>query len=341
MNRISLLIAVPDASQRERLSSALQREPDMHVLAVTNDLMNTYNEVESRAPSAVLIDDRLAAQPEFEVMRGLFSALDVRWLIISGSTGAARPSAGSLQKSGLFAVSAQSSPIELAQRIREVTRSSRQSSPRPAATAPATAAAPTNGKLILIGSSTGGVDALMNVLSAFPANCPPTLIVQHTGGGFGTSLVRLLDRQCAASVTLAADNQPLAAGRIVVAAGTKAHLMLAANGTPSAGLSPGAPVNGHMPSVDALFESALPVARRVVAAILTGMGRDGAQGMKALADRGAVTIAQDQATSVVYGMPRAACELGAAQSSLPLQQIGPAILRACQGEAGASRRIST
>mgnify|MGYP001192621139 FL=1 len=90
-----------------------------------------------------------------------------------------------------------------------------------------------------------------------------------------------------------------------------------------------APVSGHMPSVDVLFQSAIPGAKRAVAALLTGMGRDGAEGLKALRDSGAITIAQDQATSTVYGMPRAATELGAVQSSLPLQEIGPAILRAC------------
>lgn len=337
MNRITLLVAVPDNSRRDRLCQALRLEPDMQILASTRDLMNTYNEVEERCPAAVLIDDSLAAQPEFEVMRALFATLDVRWLVIAGAGGAARTAAPGIQKSGLFAVPAQISPTELAQRIRELTRSNRQSAP--AQRSVATNTGPTSDKLILIGSSTGGVDALMTVLANFPANCPPTLIVQHTGGGFGTSLVRLLDRQCAASVTLANGRESVSAGRIVIAAGTRAHLTLSAGGAPGAVLTPGAPINGHMPSVDALFESAVPVARRVVAAILTGMGRDGARGMKALSDSGAVTMAQDEATSVVYGMPRAAKELGGAQSSLPLQQIGPALMRACRVETRVGGRM--
>ena len=92
----------------------------------------------------------------------------------------------------------------------------------------------------------------------------------------------------------------------------------------------GEPVSGHMPSVDVLFSSAVPGAGRAVAALLTGMGRDGAQGLKELRDAGATTFAQDEATSIVYGMPRAAVQLGAAQSCLPLAEIGPAVLRACE-----------
>lgn len=91
----------------------------------------------------------------------------------------------------------------------------------------------------------------------------------------------------------------------------------------------GEPISGHMPAVDAMFQSAVPGASRAVAALLTGMGRDGAVGLKALHDAGAMTIAQDEATCIVYGMPRAAMELGAARACLPLPKIGPEILRAC------------
>ena len=334
VTRTTLLIALPDPRLRERVAHGLSREPDLQVLATTGDLMNTYNEVEARQPSAVLIARSMASQPEFEVMRALFGTLDIRWLVVADGT----PDQDAARRgSDLFAISATDAPHRLADRIREVTRRTRQSAPalNTAAPAPRPAA---SGRLILIGSSTGGVDALLTVLSSFPADCPPTLIVQHTGGGFGKSLVRLLDRQCAARVELATHGAPVSDGLVLVAAGTKAHLTVSAGASLRAELHPGAPISGHMPSVDALFQSAAPHAPRVAAAILTGMGRDGATGLKALRDAGASTIAQDEATSVVFGMPRAAIELGAAQNCLPLQSIGPALLKASRTAPAAAQR---
>lgn len=107
-----------------------------------------------------------------------------------------------------------------------------------------------------------------------------------------------------------------------------AHLVLEHRRTPVANLVRGHAVNGHMPSIDALFESARPFAHQCVAAVLTGMGRDGAKGLKALHDLGTPTLVQDEASCVVFGMPCAAIEIGAADQVLPLDRIGPALLRA-------------
>ncbi|SMX46205.1 CheB methylesterase domain-containing protein [Maliponia aquimaris] len=183
-------------------------------------------------------------------------------------------------------------------------------------------------RVILIGASTGGVDALLTVLSRFPADCPPTLVVQHTGSGFGESLAGLLNRQCLPQVRLATGTESVGRGQVLIGAGTRAHLVLQKGSATRACLLEDGPVSGHVPSVDMLFYSAVPVAARVTAALLTGMGRDGAAGMKALFDAGACTIAQDQASCVVYGMPRAAVDCGAVQRVLPLDRIGDALLAA-------------
>lgn len=356
------VVAIADAPQRNRLASWVNGLPDFHVIACTADLMNTYNEVEASLPKAVLISSSLASLPEFEVMRGLFSALDVRWLVVTDRASDANfntpITAGIPQGSDLFAVSASAPPETMADQLRSLTRSTAArettafgtaqptvskltasparvvapSRPRPAAPvrapAPQTSADPQgqSNQIVLIGSSTGGVDALLSVLSAFPANCPPTLIVQHTGAGFGESLANLLDRQCAAQVSLASGKHPLRPGQIVIGAGTRAHLKLEPGHQLFANITEGSAVSGHLPSVDVLFRSATPLASRVTAALLTGMGRDGAEGLKELRDAGAHTIAQDEETSVVYGMPRAAVELGAACISLPLKEIGPNLL---------------
>ena len=185
-------------------------------------------------------------------------------------------------------------------------------------------------KTVLLGSSTGGVDALLNILGAFPVDCPPTVIVQHTGAGYGASLARVLNQRVEPIVREARHGETLASGTVVIASGSEAHLRLKPGAPVTCALERGDRITGHCPSVDALFTSAVPMAQHVVAAILTGMGRDGAHGLLALRKAGSRTISQDEATSVVYGMPQAAAKLGASEKVLPLSAIGPALLRAAQ-----------
>jgi two-component system chemotaxis response regulator CheB len=185
-------------------------------------------------------------------------------------------------------------------------------------------------KIILIGSSTGGVEALRSVLVGFPAQCPPTLIVQHTGKNFGQGLVSLLDRVCAAKVVQAEDSMNLEVGHVYVAAGQCRHMGMTQRKPMKTRLKEGPPISGHMPSVDALFTSAVPYGKDVVAAILTGMGQDGAQGLLELRNAGATTFAQDEKSSVVYGMPRVAWENGGAQKQVSLARMAGALLQAAK-----------
>ncbi|MEM9971760.1 MAG: CheB methylesterase domain-containing protein, partial [Pseudomonadota bacterium] len=186
---------------------------------------------------------------------------------------------------------------------------------------------PAQDRLVVIGSSTGGIEALLSILPHFPRDCPPTLIVQHIKGDFLASLVRRLDAACPAVVKEAEGHEVAVSGRVLVAPGNKAHLVLRPNGRRCALLAE-PPETGHRPSVDRLFHSAVPYGDGVVSVLLTGMGRDGADGMRAIRDAGGWTIAQDEATSVVYGMPQAAISTGGVAEQLPLDRIGPAILKA-------------
>ncbi|MBL8774014.1 MAG: chemotaxis response regulator protein-glutamate methylesterase [Phenylobacterium sp.] len=185
-------------------------------------------------------------------------------------------------------------------------------------------------RVVAIGSSTGGVEALLHVLACFPANCPPTLVTQHMPASFTASFAARLDRVCAPEVSEAQDGADVVPGRIYLAPGGATHLTLqsGSGGRLACRLTAEGPVSGHRPSVDVLFRSVAAVGARGVGVILTGMGRDGAEGLLAMRRRGATTIAQDEATSIVYGMPRAAEELGAVERVLPLHRIGPAVLRA-------------
>ena len=184
-----------------------------------------------------------------------------------------------------------------------------------------------NGRSVFIGSSTGGVDALETLLTGFPQNCPPTLITQHMPASFLSSFAARLDPRIAPSLKLAETGDPLLPGRVYLAPGGDYHLTVVGDDQPRCKLSAGDKRSGHRPSVDIMFESALPIAERSIAVILTGMGRDGAEGMLALRRSGALCIVQDEATSVVYGMPRVAMENGGAEAAFPLQTISREILK--------------
>ncbi|MEC5292697.1 chemotaxis response regulator protein-glutamate methylesterase [Aurantimonas sp. C2-6-R+9] len=176
--------------------------------------------------------------------------------------------------------------------------------------------------LIGIGSSTGGVEALMQVLAEFPADCPPTLIVQHLPAAFTASFAARLNRICPAHVSEAKDGEAIRQGHVYLAPGGSRHMMLRKGTQLTIALVADDPVCGHRPSVDVLFASiAKNFKDRSTGVILTGMGRDGAQGLLEMRKGGSRTLAQDEETSLVYGMPRVAYEIGAAQKRLPLSRV--------------------
>lgn len=189
-----------------------------------------------------------------------------------------------------------------------------------------------NGKVVLIGSSTGGVDALERVFRVFPPDGPPVLVAQHMPPSFLTSFADRLNDRFAPSVAVARSAEELALGRILLGAGGDSHIAMAPGRRLTAGPRRDDGDQLYVPSVDMLFRSALRHADKVVAVLLTGMGRDGAQAMAALRQAGATTIAQSGEDCIIDGMPRAARELGAAGQILPLDDIGPAILAACAAQ---------
>ena len=187
-----------------------------------------------------------------------------------------------------------------------------------------------NGRIVAIGSSTGGVEALTEVLSGFPENCPPTVIVQHMPALFTGSFARRLDGLCAPKIAEAEDGAPLEIGRVYIAPGGARHLLVKGGTQLACQLRAADTVSGHRPSVDVLFGSvASVIGRRAVGAILTGMGRDGASGLLKMRQAGAATIGQDEASCVIYGMPKVAYEINAVEKQVSLSRVAPAILNAC------------
>ena len=181
-------------------------------------------------------------------------------------------------------------------------------------------------KPVVIGSSTGGTQAIESVLMTLPGDNPGIAIVQHMPEKFTAMYAQRLDSLCAMNVREACDGDRLERGVVLIAPGGRHMQLRKAGGQYFAVISDGPPVNRHKPSVDVLFRSAAECAGKdVLAVILTGMGDDGARGMKLLHDCGARTIAQNEETCVVFGMPREAIRMGAVDEILAITQIGNAI----------------
>jgi two-component system chemotaxis response regulator CheB len=189
-------------------------------------------------------------------------------------------------------------------------------------------------QLVVLGSSTGGVEALRTILPRLPADLPPVAVVQHISPYFSRAVAQRLNTLCGYEVCEAEEGMELRRGRCVIAPGDRHLAVVWHGGAYRARLLETPPVHHCRPAVDVLFRSAAEAAGpRVVAALLTGMGSDGAMGMQAIHRAGGRTIAQDEATSVVFGMPRAAIELDAAQQIVPLPQIAEAIVKAVAQQA--------
>ncbi len=179
-------------------------------------------------------------------------------------------------------------------------------------------------RILAVGTSTGGPPALRTVLGELPGTFPvPVLVVQHISKGFADGLARWLNETVALRVKLAEDGEHLLAGTVYIAP-DEVHLQVSGQG--KAVLLEESPMDGHRPSVTALFNSvAKQYGRNAVGVLMTGMGRDGANGLYAMKQEGAYTIAQDEASSIVFGMPKEAINMGAASEVLALQKIGQKI----------------
>jgi two-component system chemotaxis response regulator CheB len=189
----------------------------------------------------------------------------------------------------------------------------------------------TTDRIIAVGASTGGTEAIREMLSALPPDCPAMVIAQHIPAAFSTPFARRMDTICQLTVCEPTDGQLIMPGHVYIAPGGR-HLLVERDGARyRCRLNDGPPVNRHIPSVDVLFRSvAQQVGPNAVGVILTGMGDDGARGLKEMRNAGAPTVVQDEHTSIVWGMPGAAVKLGAADEVVPLMDVAGAIMRLVQ-----------
>lgn len=310
----------PNSAQRAQFQATFPKECARY-LSVTASLAEAYNAAELDPPNLAIFSEDLIVAPEFELTLRLLSALKTRILAVRDAT-AAGPLPKSLNHHVTFISDNPNDPVFRRALGIENAR-------RPGNTANRRDGPSNESSVILLGSSTGGVEALIKILSGFPQDCPPVMMVQHTGGGFTAGLARLLNSKTSVRVCQAEDGLIVSHGVAVLAPGDRYHLQMRMRGTEVQCRLLDAPaIGGHRPAIDALFHSAVSAAPNIVAAILTGMGRDGAAGLLALKRAGARTFGQDEETSLVYGMPKAAAEMGALERQLPLDRIGPALIAA-------------
>lgn len=318
-----IFVVSPSLGGARRLAEVLVTDPMLTVIGTSLLLEDAFKVLASNPPDCLILSERFRGSQERDDLIILMQERDVRWVELSARNGPQTPEKALPPRSGLFEIDRHTPAPVLIQHIRSVCRNIR----RPGTSRSSNLGTPPNRhpfsqKLVLIGSSTGGVECLINILASYSPNSPPTLIVQHTGRDFIASLIELLNKRCPVPVVPAIDGFVPRQGVVGVAYRSEAHLTLAEHaGTLRCRNLATDAVSGHRPSVDALFQSAVPLAKQIVAVILTGMGQDGAAGMAALRRGGAITLAQDKETSIVYGMPRVAVELGGVDHILPIDDI--------------------
>lgn len=332
---VRVLVVDDSRSMRALIRSCLERDQGVRVVGEAGDPYEAREAVKATAPDVITLDVNLPRMDGLSFLERLMRLRPTPVIMIS--TEVADGAAAMIAALELGAFDCVLKPThaetrhdpfpDLAARVRAAAGAPvGVLGPRRASRA-AQAYRP-NGRVLGVGASTGGVDALFRLLSAFPANCPPTLVTQHMPPNFTQSFAHRLDAHCAAEVCEAVGGAPVVPGRVYIAPG-HAHLELAGRARPVCRLSDAPPQSGHRPSCDVMFASLARLGAGAVGVILTGMGRDGAAGLLKLRQAGGHTIGQDAATSLVYGMPRAAQEAGAVERQLGLAEIPAAALALC------------
>jgi two-component system chemotaxis response regulator CheB len=335
---VGVLVVDDSATMRGLLGAALKRDPEIEVLGFANDPLEARELIKKLNPDVVTLDVEMPHMNGIEFLEKIMRLRPTPVVMVSTLTQKGADitiealELGAVDCIGkpVGGVTAQQAFADLTTKVKAAARARVKPYAGPVAPVERDHAYRAASDVILaIGSSTGGVEALMTILANFPGTCPPTVVTQHMPATFTKSFAARLDRISGATVTEAQDGDRLQQGHVYIAPGGDHHMEVTSSSHPVIRLREGEPVNGHRPSVDVLFESVAKLNRHSVGAILTGMGRDGAQGLLSMKRAGARTLGQDEASCVVYGMPRAAFEIGAVDRQVGLSRIGPALLSLC------------
>ena len=344
MKRHRVLIVDDSATMRALIANVLDSAPDIEVVGEVSDPFEAREAIKALDPDVLTLDVEMPRMDGLSFLEKLMRLRPMPVIMVSNHTAASTDLAMQAMAIGALDCVVKPGPHDprsfdqLVGKVREAAGTSLKGS-LPArivqSPEPATNRYLHDGRVLALGSSAGGIEALSCVLDRFPADGPPVVITQHMPAGFTKGLAARLDRLCDATVREAEDGAPLLPGMIYLAPGGERHLEIAGSKAPYCSLKAGDPVSGHRPSVDVLFRSvARTVGSKAIGVILSGMGRDGSDGLLDMRRSGALTLGQDRATSFIYGMPRAAYDGGAVERQLPLGKIQAAILAATTFEKG-------
>lgn len=338
MKRIRVLAVDDSALMRNMLTAVINRQPDMEMIGTAPDPLIARELIKKLNPDVLTLDIDMPRMDGLEFLARLMRLRPMPVVMISSmTTRGSQATLAALENGAVdflpkpdhrIAGDLDSWGVQVAEKIRAAASASLARSHKSDVPGPTLRGIRVDQEsIIAIGSSTGGTEALRRVLMPLPVSCPGIVIAQHMPSGFTRSFAQRLDSLCQIAVREGEDGEPVLPGTALIAPGDR-HMTIVRHGKGYiVKLSDSPAVNRHRPSVDVLFNAvALQAGRHASAAILTGMGGDGARGLLQLKNAGARTLAQSEATCVVFGMPREAIALGAAQQVVDLDEISQRLL---------------
>ncbi len=340
MKQIRVMLVDDSILFLRTLQSALEKEADILVVGTAMDGQEALDTAPGLCPDVILCDVQMPKMSGLEFVKRLLPIYPVPVVVISGTPGVTLSALKSGAVDFIQKPTADETSANFFARVITTVRTASVANIK-AKMAAKKAAMPQDGLLltgtppnvvVCIGASTGGTDAILAVVRNLPENFPPVLVTQHMPAVFTTMYAERMNKECKMRVREVHDGDRLETGLLLLAAGGyQMRLCKDAQGY-YASSQQGEKVNGHIPSVGVLFDSAAKIAKKcAVGVILTGMGSDGAEGLLRMRTAGARTFGQDKATSVVYGMPMAAYNMGAVEKQLPLDEMAAELVRCVNG----------
>jgi len=346
MRPVSVLIVDDSAFIRQMLNEMLASDPSIKVIGTASDPLEAREKIKQLNPDVLTLDVEMPKMDGLTFLEKIMSLRPMPVIMISTLSGKGTDVA--IRALQIGAVECIAKPLqnteaalaefsrELCYKVKQAAGArvnSRTISPQPVTSNgrdKVRRLLPSAPKLIAIGASTGGVETLTEILPHLPANCPPIVITQHMPPVFTASFANRISAMCAFPVYEAAQGMELKNGMACIAAGATHLKIIYKAGKLTCKVTDGPPINNHKPSVDVMFDSVVEeLGDNALGIILTGMGKDGADGLLRLKEVGAHTIGQNEATCVVYGMPQAAYKVGAVAEVLALPAIPAAIIKRC------------
>lgn len=342
--KIRVLVIDDSALVRQILSQGLSLDPAIEVVGTAGDPYMARDKIVKLQPDVLTLDVEMPRMDGVDFLRRLMPQYPLPVVMVSSLTQKGKQiTLDSLEAGAVDFVSKPTSDIarglkdmlsELCAKIKLAStanvshwKAARNAVPSQLKSLGKRALAESTDKVIAIGASTGGTEAIRKIIAQFPATMPGVVIVQHMPAGFTRLFAERLNQLCAMEVKEAASGDRIMPGRVLISPGGFHMRVVRSGGLYQVRCEQGAPVKGHCPSVDVMMHSvAQHVGANAIGVMLTGMGSDGAEGMKAMREAGASNLAQDEASCVVFGMPKVAYELGGAHSLVPLDSMAARIV---------------